>query len=111
MATKELSRAEIEDIVINNATRHPEYRKMLVSDPRGTVEMQLNNELPAGFTIEVLEESPEKVFVRLPHSLNEGGELSDDDLEQIAGGKGGDHYPCNERAAGFNTRNEYNVGL
>ena len=111
MATKELTRCEIEEIVIKNAAKYPNYRRMLLENPKQTIEMQLNNTLPENVIVELIQESPNRIFVRLPYIVDQGSELSDEDLEQIAGGKGGDTYPCNEKSGGFNTRNEYNVGL
>ncbi|MGK0186550.1 MAG: hypothetical protein ACI9R3_002333 [Verrucomicrobiales bacterium] len=113
MTTKDLTRCEIEEIVINNASRFAEYRRMLVKDPKRTLEMQMNNRLPDNVSVELLEETPTRFFVRLPYNLENGAELSDDDLEDIAGGKGksGNHYACNEKPGGFNTRNEFNVSV
>ncbi|MCB1096577.1 MAG: NHLP leader peptide family RiPP precursor [Verrucomicrobiae bacterium] len=112
MATKELTRCEIEEIVVKNAAKYRKYRRMLLENPKKTIEMQLNNTLPENVIVELIQESPNRIFVCLPHVVEHGSELSDEDLEQIAGGKGGgDTYPCNEKSGGFNTRNEYNVGL
>lgn len=113
MDTQELTRSEIEQIIVNNAARHPQYRQMLVENPKRTIELQMNNRLPDSISVEVLEESAERIYVRLPFIVDEGAELSDEDLEEIAGGKGkgGNHYACNQKPGGFNTRNEFDVGL
>jgi len=110
MATEALSREEIEEIVIENAGKHPKYREALLADPKKTVETQLNNTLPENVSVEVVEETPSKIFIRLPHVVQEGAELSDEDLEQVAGGKD-DTYSCNESIGGFNTRNEFSASV
>ena len=110
--TQTLSRTEIEEIVINNAIKHPQYREALLKDPKKVIETQLNNKLPDGLQVKVIEESGDTIFLRLPHVITEGSELSDSDLEQVAGGKddtgsGNTTYTCNEAVGGFNTRNEF----
>ncbi|MCB1095453.1 MAG: NHLP leader peptide family RiPP precursor [Verrucomicrobiales bacterium] len=110
MATEALTRADIEEIVVNNATKHPKYREILLEDPKKTVETQLNNTLPDNIAVEVVQESPTKIYIRLPYIVREGDELSDEDLEQVAGGKD-DTYSCNESIGGFNTRNEFSASV
>src|SRR6218665_2419268 len=96
-----LSRTEIEEIVADNAAKHPEYRAALLKDPKKVIETQLNNRLPDGLNVKVVEETGDTIFLRLPHTVVEGAELSDSDLEQVAGGKGDDTYTCNEAIGGF----------
>jgi len=104
-----LTRQEIEDIVIGNATKHPQYREALLKDPKKVIETQLNNKLPEGLDVKVVQETGDTIYLRLPHQVTEGSELTDTDLEQVAGGKGNtsDNYNCNEAVGGFNTRNEF----
>jgi hypothetical protein len=116
MATQTLTRDEIEDIVIGNASKHPQYREALLKNPKKVIETQLNNKLPDGLNVKVVQETGDTIFLRLPHKISEGSELSDTDLEQVAGGKGFGSddtstttYTCNESIGGFNTRNEFNA--
>ncbi len=107
-----LTRDEIEEIVISNATKHPQYREALLKDPKKVIETQLNNRLPDGLNVKVLQETGDTIYLRLPHVITEGSELSDSDLEQVAGGKddtdsGNTSYSCNNSVGGFNTRNEF----
>lgn len=115
MATVSLSREEIEDIVVTNATKHPQYREALLKNPKQVIETQLNNKLPDGLNVKVVEETGDTIYLRLPNVVTEGSELSDTDLEQVAGGKGEsdsstNNYNCNEAEGGFNTRNEFSSG-
>ncbi len=107
-----LTRDEIEEIVISNATKHPQYREALLKDPKKVIETQLNNRLPEGLNVKVLQETGDTIYLRLPHVITEGSELTDADLEQVAGGKddsgsGNTEYTCNNATGGFNTRNEF----
>ncbi|MGK0189172.1 MAG: hypothetical protein ACI9R3_004989 [Verrucomicrobiales bacterium] len=110
MASEPLTRDEIEEIVIENATKYPKYREALLTDPKKIVETQLNNTLPDNVTVEIVQESAGKIYIRLPHLIADGSELSDEDLEQVAGGKD-DTYSCNESIGGFNTRNEFSASV
>ena len=104
-----LTRSEIEEIVVNNAVKHPQYREALLKNPKKVIETQLNNKLPDGLNVKVVQETGDTIYLRLPHTITEGSELSDTDLEQVAGGKGesSDSYSCNSAQGGFNTRNEF----
>ena len=107
-----LQRSEIEEIVISNAVKHPEYREALLKDPKKVIETQLNNKLPDGLSVKVVQETGDTIYLRLPHVITEGSELSDSDLEQVAGGKddsgsSNTTYTCNDAKGGFNTRNEF----
>ncbi|MDA0812453.1 MAG: NHLP leader peptide family RiPP precursor [Verrucomicrobia bacterium] len=110
MASESLTREEIESIVLDNAAKHPQYRSALLANPKKTIETQLNSTLPENVSVEVLQETPSKIFIRLPYVVSEGAELSDEDLEQVAGGKD-DTYTCNESIGGFNTRNEFSASV
>ncbi|MFN0129487.1 MAG: NHLP leader peptide family RiPP precursor [Verrucomicrobiales bacterium] len=114
MTTIPLTRNEIEEIVVGNALKHTPYREALLKNPKKVIETQLNNKLPEGLNVKVIEESGDTIYVRLPHRVTEGSELSDADLEQVAGGKGFGSddtqtttYNCNNARGGFNTRNEF----
>lgn len=113
-----LTRDEIEEIVIDNAKKHPEYKSALLSNPKKVIETQLNNKLPENLNVKAVEESADTIYIRLPYVVKAGDELSDADLEQVAGGKGiasddtqSTSYTCNDAKGGFNTRNEFNASV
>ena len=110
----EITRGELEDIMLKQAEKNPKYREMLLSDPKGTLQKQLGETpLPESLEVEVIQESPNKVYIRLPHSVAEGEELADEDLEQVAGGKGNqDTVNCQgaaPSAGGFASKNEISI--
>lgn len=109
----EITRGELEEVMIKQASENEKYRQMLLADPKGTLQKQLGlTPLPEGLEVEVLEESANKVYIVLPHSVSEGDELADEDLEQVAGGKGNkDTVNCNAPASagGFASKNEISI--
>ena len=42
--------------------------------------------MPAGINVTVVEETADTLYLVLPHTVAEGDELSDSDLEAVAGG-------------------------
>ncbi|MCP5150155.1 MAG: NHLP leader peptide family natural product precursor [Ectothiorhodospiraceae bacterium] len=74
------------DRIIAAAVADPAVRQALKTDPRGTIRRIVGTEVPAGVEVEVLEERADKIYLVLP--AESGGELSDDDLDAVAGGAG-----------------------
>ena len=64
------------------------FRQRLLSDPKGTVEDELGASLPEETEIHVVEETSETVYLVLPPRAvtRQSGELSDRELEAVAGG-------------------------
>jgi hypothetical protein len=82
-----LTRGQINDLIADFAVRNPSYRAALRADPKEVLSRQLGRPMPGCVTVELIEESADTVFLVLPYQADEG-ELSDDDLELVAGGKG-----------------------
>jgi hypothetical protein len=78
MAAQAITRDEIEDIVVGNAIKHPQYRDALLKNPKQVIETQLNNKLPDGLNVKVVQETGDTIYLRLPHKISEGSELSDE---------------------------------
>ena len=91
----EMSRGEINDLIANFVTKNPDYKKALLANPKKVVAMQLGQELPDSLSVQVIEDSADNIHMVLPYIPQEGAELSDADLEMVAGGKGGG-YTCND---------------
>lgn len=108
-----INRTELEEIIVKQATSNPKYRELLLQNPRELVERQIGESLPANVQVKVIQESANEVYIRLPYNVAEGAELADEDLEQVAGGKGNqDKVYCTGAASagGFNSKNEIRVG-
>jgi Nitrile hydratase, alpha chain len=84
------SRAEVERRLIQRSLQDEEFRQRLLADPKGTMEHELGSRLPESVEVRAVEETPEIIYLVLPSAspLGEGVELSDQDLEQVAGGVG-----------------------
>ena len=118
----EVSRGEILDIIGKFAFEDPEYREALLKDPKRVLAKQMNRDLPDSLKVKVVEEDANTVYLIAPYvPPAEGDELSDDDLEKVAGGKGkggggGDRnerdnlYVCND-TKGVGTRVEITTNL
>ncbi len=114
----EVTRGEILDIIGQFAYSDPDYRKALLADPKATLAKQLNRDLPSNLTVKVVEETADTIYLIAPYAPPAAGdELSDDDLERVAGGKGGqkgdrsensNRYTCND-SIGIGTRVEVHV--
>ena len=83
-------RKELEQRVIQRAEQDPAFRSSLLADPKAALEQELGASLPAGVQVQVVEETSDTVYLVLPQASSggEGGELSDQDLEAVAGGWG-----------------------
>ncbi len=81
----EMSRGEMQDLLAKFSAENEDYRKALMNNAKAVVEKQFQLSVPEGTTINVLEDTADTIHVVLP--VNQaGGELSDSDLEAVAGG-------------------------
>ena len=81
-------RAEIERTLVQRSLEDEDFRQRLHADPKGTLEQELGSRLPESTEVRVVEESTQTIYLVLPSAsaVGEGAELSDQDLEQVAGG-------------------------
>jgi len=84
MAQK-MTRGEVQDLLAKFAMENPRYREALISDPKAIVEKQLNTSLGSVHVRSVVE-TADTTYIVIPYLPSEG-ELSDADLERVAGGK------------------------
>ena len=81
------TRQQLEAKLIDRALQDDAFRQELVRDPKGIVERELGSAIPEHIQVQVLEESPTTVYLVLPPPVpGAGAELSDADLEAVAGG-------------------------
>ncbi len=104
----ELTRGQMNDLIAGFAVKDPEYRAALVRNPKKVVALQLNQELPDALKVVVVQDTADTLHLVLPYMPKEGEELSDADLESVAGGKGkGGGGPqkveCSNATGGFMT--------
>jgi hypothetical protein len=80
-----MTRGEVQDLLAKFASENPRYREALIRDPKAIIEKQLNTSLGT-VQVKSLVETASTTYVVIPY-LATDGELSDADLEQVAGGK------------------------
>jgi hypothetical protein len=82
--TLTMTRGQLADLLSRAAVENPKYREALIKDPKMVLEKQLGHTL-GKLTVKAVIETPDTMFVVVPYVAKEG-ELSDSDLENVAGG-------------------------
>jgi hypothetical protein len=85
---QERNRNDLEASVIRRAMLDEDFRKSLLTDPKAAVEAVLREEipgakLPATMTVKAFEEPENGLYLIVPP---QPGELTEEQLEQVAGG-------------------------
>ena len=80
-------RAEVERTLVQRSMEDEDFRQRLLDDPKGAVEQELGSRLPEGVEVRAVEESAQIIYLVLPSAspLGQGGELSDQELDEVAG--------------------------
>jgi hypothetical protein len=89
-------RAEVERNIVQRSMEE-DFRQRLLDDPKGTLEQELGSRLAESTEVRVVEESADTIYLVLPSASplgGEGGELSDQELEAVAGGLSSWDEPC-----------------
>jgi hypothetical protein len=73
--------------VVKRAQTDSEFRQLCLSDPNAAAKLVTSKDIPEGFTLRFVENQGADLTVVLPDLINEQAELSDTDLDQVAGGK------------------------
>jgi len=73
--------------LIEKSAVDSEFRKLCLVNPNEALKQIAKKDIPEGFTVKLIENEA-SVTVVLPEFKGEDGELSDSDLDQVAGGKG-----------------------
>lgn len=85
--TTELTRGQIEDRIREKAMKDAEYRKKLMQDPKSVLSQEIDQNIPEKMEVKILEEAPNVIYLVAPQrAVQAGDELSEDQLEAVAGG-------------------------
>jgi hypothetical protein len=80
------SRRDLETALIEKCWKDPDFKKQVVSDPKGMLERHTGQKLPLDVKIFIHEEDANTVHLSIPPAPAKLSELSDVQLEQVAGG-------------------------
>lgn len=83
--TYEEGKQAMNEAVRRSAT-DPGFRKLMLTNVNKAVEQVAGKPVPPQFKIRVLEKQGTDMTLILPDPVKAGGELSDKELEQVAGG-------------------------
>ena len=106
-----MTRGEVQDLVAKFSAENPSYRAALLKDPKGIIEKQLNTNL-GSVRVQAVADTSDTIHVVVPYLAKEG-ELSDSDLEKVAGGKQDITANCSVfggLASAANTVTQLNLG-
>jgi hypothetical protein len=86
-------RTKVERRIVQRSIEDEAFRRRLMEDPKGAVEEELGTWLPEGVRVVTVEETQDTIYLVLPSasSVGEGSELSDREMESVAGGNLFDH--------------------
>jgi hypothetical protein len=82
-------RKENEAKFIAKALEDSEFRRELLENPKAALEKESGKSFPDGLSVQILEEDANSITIvlpKLPESVDSASELSDEALEQVAGG-------------------------
>ncbi len=82
-------RAEMERRIVQRSIEDEAFRQRLIEDPKAAVEQELGTRLPEEVRVVAVEETADTIYLVLPSTPMagaEGVELSDQELESLAGG-------------------------
>ena len=82
-------RKELEAEVMAKAMEDDTFRVLLKSDPKKAIAQIIGKELPEALNIQIVEETADTLVIGLPPKLEEAvedAELTDDALDNVAGG-------------------------
>jgi hypothetical protein len=85
-AAPSMTKRDLEVALIEKCWKDPEFKKQVLADPKGMLERHIGKKLPGDLKIFVHEENAEALHFSLPPTPTNATELSDEDLEKVAGG-------------------------
>ena len=82
--SQELTEGQLREVISLRSQRDAAFRTSLLSDPKAAVERLLGQSLPSNLAVSVLEDTDRRIHLVIPPAVSD--ELSDDQLEMVAGG-------------------------
>jgi hypothetical protein len=86
MEAQAATRRDLETALIEKCWKDPGFKKTVLSDPKGMLERHIGQKLPAPLKIFIHEEDANTLHFSIPPAPSNLTELSDDELERVAGG-------------------------
>jgi hypothetical protein len=80
------TRREMETDIIARALKDEGFARALRADPKAVLEREVGT-LPAGIEVKVVEETPDTLYLVLPARPSPRRQLSEEELERVAGGE------------------------
>jgi Nitrile hydratase, alpha chain len=85
--TPQRSRQEIEAHLVAKTWKDESFKQQLLSNPKAVIEKEFGVQLPAELNVQIVEEDAQTLYINLPMRPDfSGTELSDRELEAVAGG-------------------------
>jgi hypothetical protein len=81
-----LTRKDIEAKIVALAWQDDDFRRKFVADPKGQFEARLGTKLPQSLRMTAHEENENSLHFVIPMKPQATAELSDEELEKVAGG-------------------------
>ena len=85
-AVEQLSRQEMEALIVQRAWKDEAFRAEFLADAKGTIEKYSGQKLPTELKVVALAEDDKTIHFVIPPKPANADELSDEDLEKVAGG-------------------------
>jgi hypothetical protein len=82
-----LGRTVFQAQVIDRASKDQDFRQRLISDPKGTISKEFGVTIPGNISLNIVQDTPTAWYLVLPPvPAAVGSELSEEQLEAVAGG-------------------------
>ena len=81
-----MSRQEMDAMIVQRAWKDDAFRDEFITDPKATIEKYSGQKLPPELNFVALAEDDKTIHFVIPAKPPKADELSDEDLEKVAGG-------------------------
>ena len=86
MSEPQISRRDLEALIVQRAWKDDAFRTEFLDDPKATIEKYSGQKIPDQFKVIALAEDDKTIHFVIPAKPATSDELSDEDLEKVAGG-------------------------